>query len=214
MSALMWVSSQFNILSNPRAGGGFLARYYGASYQGNLPFGAYTSEARKALGETWGTVPVILPVRDPLERFVSAIRHAFRTTYPKAALPSDDALTEETLAQLAEGKLDDRRDLKPQRLWLTGKVQFILPVYHFAQFAMLFPSQARRPFIVGNTYPARTISLTPANREAIRQLYAEDYRRFDKIPVWPSVPGKVFLLRGRCAACDNKSKKLTNDAIL
>jgi hypothetical protein len=120
-------------------------------------------------------------------------------------MPADDSLARETLDVLASGFPDDRRDLWPQARWLGAKINVVLPLTSFQAFVGAEPDTGRK-FIVGNPYAYRSPVLSDTVRAAILDMYAEDVARLAKLAVWPSGDGKVYLMTGRCIACEKAPK--------
>jgi hypothetical protein len=200
----MLVSPHFAILENPRCGAGALAACYGAERLSGLDAYATTSEARDAAGESWRSVPIILPVRDPVRRFLSAIRaHAAK----QDSVQSDEVLALETLALLQNGFPEDRRDLWPQVRWMTAAVDHVLPLPSLHQFV----SQHQPPRRVLVTDPSHqgAMQLSKQTVEDVRRIYAEDVARFATLPVYPSAEGRIWLMSGRCIPCEQTAAVTT-----
>lgn len=193
----MLVSSTFAILANPRCGAGSLAAAYGAEPLPGLPRYATTQEARDAAGDAWRSVPLILPVRDPLRRFLSAIRAADSST---GAPTPDEVLAQDALALLKDGFPDDRRDLWPQSRWMTAAVDHVLPLSSLHLFVSTYPPAHR--VRATNTSHAGAMQLSKQTIAAVRELYVEDFARFATLPVYPSGDGRIWLMSGRCIPCE------------
>jgi len=203
----MFVSDRFVLLANPRTGVGCLSRYLGANAVAGMPPHSTPQEIRKAHPELWTSRTTVLTLREPVARFVSAVRNAWRQTGgSESEMPADEVLARETLDLIASGFPDDRRDLWPQSRWLGSKIDILLPLVSFQPFVGSQPHTGRK-FIVGNTYAYRSPALSDATRAVIAEAYAEDVARLAKLPVWPSKGGRVYLMTGRCEACEKAKRK-------
>ena len=203
----MWISADYLITENPRCGVAFLARHCGAVRVPGAPLWALPGEARAFVSiEDWRTRKVLCPVRDPVTRFISAVRSRFREEFPRMISPGDDALANETLALMRRpGVMDDPRYRRflPQQRWLSARTHLIIPVESLADFAGSI--QSPWPLSNRNAYPFVPQSVSAGVEADIRAFYAEDYAMFAKTPVWSPVPGEMhFLGKGRCLPCEAK----------
>jgi hypothetical protein len=200
----MFVSDNFLILSNPRCGVRFLARYLGAQPVEGAVRHLTPREIRKTWKSLWDERVKIVTVRDPVERFVSAVRARWRETGP-GEMPVDNDLALPALAEIEQGRDDYDRRLWPQSCWLKSKVDIILPLHSFQPFVAVHGDTGRKA-VLGNDYPARAIALTDETRQRILHTYAEDVAMFAKLPVWPSGEEQIHLMTGRCIACEKSNK--------
>ncbi|CAB4162449.1 hypothetical protein UFOVP783_47 [uncultured Caudovirales phage] len=200
----MLVSDTHLILSNPRCGVGFLARYFGAQPVEGAARHLTPREIRKTWKALWEERVKIVPVRDPVERFVSAVRARWREN-GQGEMPTDNDLAIPALAEIENGHDAHDRRLWPQSSWLKAKVDIILPLHAFQPFVAVHGDTGRKA-VLGNEYPARAIALAEDTRARILSAYAEDVALFAKIPVWPSGGEQIHLMTGRCIACEKSNK--------
>jgi len=200
----MLVSDTHLILSNPRCGAGFLARYLGAQSVEGAARHLTPREIRKTWKALWEERVKIVPVRDPVERFVSAVRARWREN-GQGEMPTDNDLAEQALADMQNDFIPDDRRFWPQSSWLKAKVDIILPLHAFQPFVAVNGDTGRKA-VLGNEYPARAIALTEDTRARILSAYAEDVALFAKLPVWPSGGEQIHLMTGRCIACEKSNK--------
>jgi hypothetical protein len=200
----MFVSDNFLILSNPRSGVGFLARYLGAQPVEGAARHLTPREIRKTWKALWDERVKIVTVRDPVERFVSGVRARWRET-GQGEMPVDNDLALPALAEIEQGRDDYDRRLWPQARWLKSKVDIILPLHSFQPFIAVHGDTGRKA-LLGNDYPARAIALADETRQRILHAYAEDVAMFAKLPVWPSGEEQIHLMTGRCIACEKSNK--------
>lgn len=200
----MLVSDTHLILANPRCGAGFLARYLGAQPVEGAARHLTPKEIRKTWKALWEERVTILPVRDPVERFVSVVRARWRDT-GEGEMPQDNELAEQALADMEKDLTADDRRFWPQSCWLKAKVDIVLPMHSFQAFVSAHGDTGRKA-VLGNNYPARAIMLADDTRARILSAYAEDVAMFAKLPVWPSGGEQIHLMTGRCIACEQSNK--------
>ncbi len=215
----MFKTKRFNVIHNPRAGVKNFVTWEGGTRVDGLPDFALPAEARAVMtAEEWKRRPILCPVRLPLDRFVSAVREIARDEAAAKALVGEDltAFRSNPFATLflvmqkkAEKELP--RLLWPQARWLSCKVDVILPVHSFANFANNHPNgnSLHTRTAYGYQMPPGDRELPPKLREAVLAYYKEDVALFDTLPVWPHgtqfARSEVTLLSGNCSACADKA---------
>ncbi len=195
----MFVSPDFAIIHNPRCGATVLARYLGAKLLPDVPLFALPQEIP---GDAARRCKRVLPVRDPVERFISAARARWRVLHPGERLPSDDSLATAALTMLEASPEDAPREFWLQKEWACRKMDIILPVRSFARFAN--SRKTTGDISRHNRYPNTPVILSAPVRERIRERYEPDYEMFLTLPVWPSRKDDVWLLTGACKSCTDK----------
>lgn len=190
----MYSTDTILILGNPRCGAKSLARFFGAARL-PVPEWALPSEVLPSYGGRMR----LLPVRRTLERFWSAVRYDFREQ-GRSAEDNPEVACLEVLERLQDSI---PRLYLPQVRWAC--MATLLPLHQFANFAAGSLNAGR--LNPGNNYAHAPLAVSRETRQRVLKFYAEDEEWFATTPVWPSVPGTVYLLTGRCGKCSSAHVK-------
>ncbi len=227
----MWTSRQspWHIIGNPLCGAVNLAAWATAA-RAELPDGslvdahATAHEARAAIGEEkWGKKPILCPVRLPLDRFQSAVASLLRAKPEElteagmalaATAEQNEAGYLRVLALLGTMSEADRpRIFWPQARWMAVKVDILLPLHSFADFANRQTNEVtRRRGLKAITRGYEWQPKPPVSKDtrtAVFSFYAEDVAAFENLPVFPSDGQGIYTINGRCKACE----RLRSEAI-
>jgi hypothetical protein len=205
----MFTSPRWHILHNPRCGAVNFAQWAGGVFYKVL-VGCASSRAiehptptqirARMSAEEWHAKPILCPVRDPVQRFRSAWEEYGRQGTHAISV-------EKTIAMLRDLPATEWPVLyRPQAHWLSCKIDVILPLQDFANFANVNHNGKSMPWRMH--YPYVGVRRVSAEIEkAIRELYRQDYALFEKLPMWPSSGDLIYTFFGRCRSCERLRQK-------
>jgi hypothetical protein len=202
------------LIENPLTGNESFASAMGLSETLGMAKYARPTSARSAISrEAWVAAKKVVLVRDPRERFESALTLAFLQAGSNSFTPEFNAVLEENLDSKAVDKAEAvlqflRESIElapefflPQSRWLTAKFDLVLATRDIAEYFNRVVGKCclRKNNLRSN--PQFKALRGRGDSPLVKVVYAEDYALFQKLKVWSLDPFAVRLVEGYCKRC-------------
>lgn len=208
------------LIENPLTGNEAFASGMGLSETGGMPKYVRPTDARSSISrEDWVAAKKVVLVRDPRERFESAMTLAFLEAESNSFTPEFNAVLEENAdtkaSQRADAVLAFLKDsmhlapefFLPQSKWLTAKFDLVLATRDIAEYFNKVVGRCCRRTNNLRSDPQFKAFRGRGDSPLVKVIYAEDYALFKKLKVWSPDPLSIRLVEGYCKSCmENEGK--------